>query len=467
MNGIRAVFNVPVLLSTARALRKRERWTAEQMREWQQRQFTDLVRFANEHSPFYRRLYAGIEVSGVLHPRDLPPVDKAMIMDHFDEVVTDPRLRLAEILENLGRSDGVRLFKKRFRILSTSGTSGRRGLFVLDRREWITILALMLRWQRFTGLRPRIGRRKRIATIGAGNAMHASRLLPLGGDIGLYEFRFLSAAAPLDEIVRDLNAFRPDVLASYASIAGLLALEQFSGRLSIQPQIVVTHSELLTDSIAARIERAWGSRPFNYYGLSEMPCLGIDCAFHRGIHIFEDLCVIEPVDSSGNPVAPGEVADKFYLTNLVNRAQPLIRYEVTDRIAVSPPDCPCGSPFSLIRKMQGRDDDVMELEGLAGGLVRIPALALTLGVEDLPGVVEHEISFAESPPSIEILILADSTASREGIGKRVSDEMESIFARFRVKRPALTISFVDAFPRNHQGMGKKKILRRNGGTTGA
>jgi phenylacetate-coenzyme A ligase PaaK-like adenylate-forming protein len=94
--------------------------------------------------------------------------------------------------------------------------------------------------------------------------LHASRLLPLGVNVGLYEFRFLSVTDPMDSIVAALNDYQPDLLAPYASVAGLLALEQVEGRLSIHPRIVVTHSELLSDAVVRRVGAAWGIRPFNH-----------------------------------------------------------------------------------------------------------------------------------------------------------------------------------------------------------
>jgi phenylacetate-CoA ligase len=261
MGAVRDLLDV---LASARGLRRRERWDAEAIRVWQLDRLRDLARFAREHSPFYRKLYSGIDLSGPFSPTDLPVVDKAAVMDHFDEVVTDPRLRLGEVRAFLGDEERAGCFAGEFRILSTAGTSGRRGLFVLGREEWIAVMASMLRWQRLIGLGPRLGRRVRVATVGAGNALHASRLLPLGVNVGLYEFRFLSVTDPMDSIVAALNDYQPDLLAPYASVAGLLALEQVEGRLSIHPRIVVTHSELLSDAVVRRVGAAWGIRPFNH-----------------------------------------------------------------------------------------------------------------------------------------------------------------------------------------------------------
>ncbi|MCB1205361.1 MAG: phenylacetate--CoA ligase family protein [Verrucomicrobiae bacterium] len=457
MGGLRDIFGV---ISAALGQRRRERWTPEKIREWQNRRTLELARFAKERSPFYRRLYAGIDLSGPVRLSDLPVVDKVAIMEHFDEVVTDSTLHLSELQERLGRPDVGTPFGKDYRLLSTAGTSGLRGLFVLGRNEWTRVMAAMLRWQRYTGLRPRPGHRLRVATVGAGNSLHASHLLPLGTDVGLYSFRFLSVTTPMEQLVAELNEFRPDLLAPYASVAGLLAIEQEQGRLSIQPKIVVTHSELLTEPIARRVEETWGTRPFNHYGLSEMPCVGVDCEWHRGIHAFEDLCLIEPVDALGHPVPPGEVCEKYYLTNFLYQLQPLIRYEISDRIALSPPGCPCGSPFSLIRTMEGRNEDSVTMHRPDGSEVRIPPLAFTLAVEDLPGVVEHEFSFREGLAPIEVRIRPAPEVSPNELEQTIQSAIARLLDGFGVVPAEVRVHFASRFDRDPEKMGKHKILRK-------
>ena len=67
----------------------------------------------------------------------------------------------------------------------------------------------------------------------------------------------VSVTTPVDEMVDALNAYRPEVIAGYASMMGVLAEEQLQGRLAISPRVVLTTSEALTDDAAARIEAAW------------------------------------------------------------------------------------------------------------------------------------------------------------------------------------------------------------------
>ena len=53
-------------------------------------------------------------------------------MEHFDELVCDPRLHRDELLDWVGQMTRDQLYLDRYRVLLTSGSSGRPGLFVYD-----------------------------------------------------------------------------------------------------------------------------------------------------------------------------------------------------------------------------------------------------------------------------------------------------------------------------------------------
>ena len=80
----------------SRELAERERWPRERLAHFQQQRLDELVRHAVAHSPFYRERIC--RPTGPVELRRLPTLDKATLMDHFDELVTDPRLRRNELL---------------------------------------------------------------------------------------------------------------------------------------------------------------------------------------------------------------------------------------------------------------------------------------------------------------------------------------------------------------------------------
>jgi phenylacetate-coenzyme A ligase PaaK-like adenylate-forming protein len=172
----------------------------------------------------------------------------------------------------------------RYRAMTTGGSSGKKGVFVFDRRKWSVVLALTLRWSRLMGVGPRLPNRIRSAAIAAGNPLHITYRVAVTADVGLAKILCLDATTPIPRLVADLNDFQPEHLHAYPSIAALLADEQEAGRLRISPRVVSTSSELRTEEMTERIRAAWRTEPFDCYGITEVGLFGNDCEYHRGIH---------------------------------------------------------------------------------------------------------------------------------------------------------------------------------------
>src|SRR5690606_28956819 len=77
-------------------------------------------------------------------------------------------------------------------------------------------------------------------------------------------------------------------------------------------------------------------------------------------HLHADWFAFEPVDAEFRPVAPGEPSHTVLLTNLINRTQPILRYDLGDSIVMRPDPCPCGNPLPAFLAT-GRSSDVLRL----------------------------------------------------------------------------------------------------------
>ncbi len=93
------------------------------------------------------------------------------------------------------------------------------------------------------------------------------------------------------------------------------------------------------------------------YGTSELGNVSGACGRSPGMHLFEDLFHVE-VLRFGKPVAPGELG-RLAITDLINTAMPLIRYDVGDvgRLHVGP--CPCGRQTARLEVL-GRAQEVLD-----------------------------------------------------------------------------------------------------------
>ncbi len=317
----------------------------------------------SQRSAFYRERIG--RPTGPVELGRLPTLDKATMMERFDELVTDPRLRRDELLAHVETLTGDALHLGRYRAMTTSGSSGRKGLFVYDRPAWRALIAQFLRYNAMAGVRPRLPRRLRVAALGAASPSHMSRRITQTVDVGLHRVLSLPVTLPLARLVEQLNGFQPQFINAYPSVAVLLAEEQLAGRLRISPERMSTSSELRTPAMTARIHEAFGVRPFDLYGTTE-GLWGAECDQRTGIHLFEDMTIVENVDEDGRPVPSGEPGARLLITSLVNRTQPLIRLQVADAVTLDPQPCPCGRTLIRVRAINGRTDDVLELPATGG-----------------------------------------------------------------------------------------------------
>jgi phenylacetate-coenzyme A ligase PaaK-like adenylate-forming protein len=440
----------------SRQLLTHDRWSSEELAAHQAERLRALVQHAATRSRFYQELYKGIRLDQPIQLQNLPVITKAMVMEDFDRLVTDPKLHLSEIQDYITHAAGDALYRGEYRALSTSGTTGLKGIFVYGRREWSLVLADTLRWQQVVGVSPRLPNRLRIATVGASSPAHVSYRLTASGDVGLFKIRMLDATAAMNELVRALNDFQPEVLLPYPSVGALLAAEQLEGRLRIQPRIISTHSETLSSGMAAIMEKAWGRAPLDHYGLSEHPNCGCACKYRKGIHLFEDLFIAEVVDDRNRPVPAGESGLKLLLTNLYNFTQPLIRYEVSDMLTIGKEMCPCGRPFRLVSKIGGRSDDIIYLRGVGGAKVPIHPLHFYDAIEAVEGIKQFQI--VAGSDGIYVQLVARAGVDKASLSKALIERLNHSLSSVGVLAAKLEVEFVGQLKPSIELMGKTKLI---------
>ena len=367
-------------------------WTRERLERHQHDRLAALRRFVEERSPFYRRFHGGLQ-GRPLH--ELPILSKATLMENFDDLVTDRAIRLAEVERYLREPAAAPLFGDRYVVLATSGTTGRRGVFLFDEREWISAIAAITRPITWSGVKRSLRKPPRATLIASRTPWHYSARIGKSLSTRLLPTLRLDAAEPVATLVAQLNTWQPEALAVYPSVLNQLVDEQLAGRLDIPLKSVATSAEVLTLETRRRVERAWGTRVFDTYGATEYAPIAAECA-HGNKHLFEDGAIVEIVDERGRAVPPGEQGDKILLTVLERRTQPLIRYEISDMVRERAGECPCGRKFRMIESIEGRTEDVLFFarRGGRGERVALHPNLLHGEVETIPAsgwqVVQHE-----------------------------------------------------------------------------
>ena len=350
--------------------------------------------------------------------QDLPVMHKRALMARFDDWVADPALRLPELLQFTADPDNIaQSFRDHYHVWVSSGTSGEPAVFVQDARAMAVYDAL-------EGLRratPRLAAgwpdptllAQRIAFVGATSGHFASvvsmqRLRQINPWMA-HSLRCFSIQQPLDQLVQALNDFSPSVIASYPTAAAMLADEAERGSLHVRLREVWTGGETLGSAQRERIAQGLGCTVRNSYGASEFLAMGWECA-HGKLHLNADWVILEPVDRAYRPVPAGTMSHTTLLTNLANHVQPLIRYDLGDRICVAANPCPCGSPLPAI-EVQGRQDDVLVMAGQRGRPVTVLPLALSTVLEDDAGVFDFQLHQRDAHTLVLRLTLRGAEAS--------------------------------------------------------
>ncbi len=400
----------------------------------QQARLADLVACARECSPYYRRLYHDLPAH-VTSVRQLPPVTKPELMAHFDEWVTDPaitRTGVEAFIADLARVGD--LYLGRYLIWTTSGTTGVPALLVQDRRSLGVIDIL-----RFVPMVPacftphtlwqllRRGVRSAVvyATGGHFGGVSLAEWMRRSRPILGKRSRIFSVQSPLPDLVQELNAFQPTMVNAYATALALLAQEQEAGRLRIHPVLLFSTADSLAPPLHRRIEQAFGCPVREGYGASEAAAIAFECRQGR-LHVNSDWVILEPVDEAFQPVPPGQPSYTVLVTNLANRVQPTIRYDLGDSVTVIPELCPCRSPLPIIW-VEGRTDEILTFPLASGQAVHLLPLALTTVVEETPGVLFCQL-IQTAPLTLTVRLEVVTSDEADAVWQTVQQRLRTYLA---------------------------------------
>ncbi|MDF1861276.1 MAG: hypothetical protein P1U87_13750 [Verrucomicrobiales bacterium] len=363
-------------------------WTArggrKRIEARQRKNLRRLVKTAREKSPYFKELYAHLPDTGVLKLSDLPVTSKSELMAHFDDWLTDRSLTLAQARQHMESMDNLGVPIGQYAVFRTSGTSGEPAVIVLSASmlEFIFGLALARMSRRQFQFAKKIERSGTNVIVTGGNGHFVGAgfdLLRQNLKIPLKrEFQFIPAEQAIEETIKQLNEITPMAsIVTYPSMLTILTREQELGRLHMEPAAIKVAGETFTPELRKRAQKAFPSLQFDIldaYGCTECLFMAFECDCGRQ-HVPEDWVILEAVDENHQPVADGTLSATALLTVLANEAQPLIRYELGDRLRFYPDPCPCGSPFRSF-----------EVEGRQATVVRVGEVTLSPLAFDL----EHE-----------------------------------------------------------------------------
>jgi len=402
------------------------RWSVEQLAAYQERKLGETLRLAVDRVPFYRERASGQQ----LLIDDHTPGEN---LSRFP-LMTKQDYR-ADVSRFAGSSD-----TSCFLLNHTGGSTGEVFHFYQDNDYQSGSWASIRYFDSWSGYTPG-DRRSSIwgASIEAGfQGRLKTRLINR-----LYRTLFISTysldPATIAAKVAALKRFQPTMVHGYPTSMSVFARYAIDHGIRIDSlRGVITSAETLFPWQRELIETAFGVPVFNRYGCREFSTLAMECGCHRGLHL----------DAIRNYYEFLPLHDDLYeivVTQLTNRAMPLIRYRTGDIARLPqtgrPFDCDCSLPLPCILGVEGRTFDL--IHGREGEVVT--GTFWTLLLRSRPGTVQFQVH-QRSYESIEIKLVTDSAWQQE------TEEYyrSSIQAQFHYP-VEITFSFPESIPASASG----------------
>lgn len=339
-------YEFPGCLRILRELSRERSLSPDDWRRLNAERLRRLLAFAGNHVPYYSELFRECKFDA----------DTADLPDALEQI---PLLTKDAIRGNLDRLTNTSANSSSFVENATGGSTGTPLKFWQDKHCNVTAVALDAYVRQWWSITPNA----RTASIwGADREFHE-----LSARERFYQWRsrlrlmnaFRMRDADLLDFCQTIRRWRPPYLTGYASALDALArFAEARGIEDLRLCAIRSSAETLWPDQRERIERAFRSPVYNFYGSREVSNLAAECPEHHQLHLISTWRYVEIVDNDGRRVPDGQ-SGLVAVTDLSNFGMPFVRYLNEDVARMSPDLCPCGRPSPVLEELLGRSTDLI------------------------------------------------------------------------------------------------------------
>jgi phenylacetate-CoA ligase len=411
-----------------KAAKERENFTADQWQQYNEMQLQKILSHAFEHVPFYKESFSanGLTADAIkkIAPQtidQLPILSKELLRKHGTTTL------LADNREKNGE------------FFASSGSTGTPTQILFSHamhQRWMAIFEARVRnWAGVNSFEPRgmIGGRRVLADAANKPPFYRYNYFEKQVYFSAYHISKQNAV----DYLHGMQKHHLHYMTGYAMSNFFLA--RFFKELNIEaPQLkaVITSSEKLTDEMRQTFKDVYNCKTFDGWSGVEACGLITECE-HGSLHISPDAGLLEVLDDNMQPV-PFGIAGTVYCTGFINYDQPLIRYNIGDKIILSEKQCSCGRHMPVVQEILGRVEDV--IVGKDGRqMVRFHGVFNSLHSIKQAQVIQ------ETADTILVKIVADGNADateKEAIRQRIISQLGHMH---------IVIEEVPAIPLNNNG----------------
>ena len=432
--------------------KRNTRKTKQQIELLQKRKLDKMLCYAYEHSPYYRKVFKTAEITADNITKtplcNFPTLNKELLMEHFDDLVTDRSLKQEELLRFDEQStDGTETYLGKYHIVHSSGSTGTPRYFVYDNAAWEQMLLGIIRgalWDlSMPGILKLLAGKPRILYIAATDGRYGGAMAVSDGIKGVRaEQRFLDINMPLTKWIDTVQNFKPNILIGYPSAIKILAELLETEGSSLEVKRVISCGEPLSSGLRQYFEKTFKTTVINFYGASESLALGVEQQADGGMFLFDDLNVVEVIDG------------EMYLTCLYNFTQPLIRYHISDHLVLRESEQNDICSFTKADVLLCRDEDVLWFETKDGRKEYLHPLS----VEGfcIEGLLDYQFC-QKSQNSFEMIAEISSLSVGEEVSNEIKKQMETLLIKNGLADIQFSVRFVEQIMPDIR-TGKKSLI---------
>jgi phenylacetate-CoA ligase len=407
-----------------------ERLSAEELNRLQAQRSLAIARFAATKSPHYQAKYraAGISPNDLVEPaafESLPLLEKPELRESV------PQIRSAEATDSNTRK------------VSTGGSTGEPLKLWHDLRARHRALS----WRQFSwwNVNPadNVAHVWRDTRSGLADITYRAKWWP-SRSINLNSEDI--AERSVREFLVKWERVKPQLVLGYTGAAHDLASVLY--RMGAQfhpPRAVGVTASGMTPEQQSFMSEVFGAPVYDHYRAVEVPFIAGECAQQKGMHVMSDVRRVEIIGDDGAPVPDGVEGD-IVLTDLLNRAFPIVRYRIGDRGRFLGGGCSCGRSLPLLDSIAGRTDDSVRLPS---GRTLTPVLGSTFAAH--PGAARQYQLHQHADYSITLRCIAGPAPDAEQQLRSITEELA---IRYREEVP-VRLEIVDNIPHNR---GKTRVV---------
>lgn len=420
----------------------------EQIKEYQDLKIKEHLDHIVPLSPFYQKRFENCSFSDW---RELPIMDKTIMMESFDELNT-VGIKKKEAFKVALASEESRDFSPKLQNVTiglSSGTSGNRGLFLVSHVEQIlwagNVLGKIMPSSLF------FGKKQTIAFF-----LRANSNLYTSVNSPKVAFQFFDLLEEIDKHIERLNRYQPSILIAPASMIRILANAKKDGTLTIQPIKIISVAEALNIEDKLAIEEVFKQTIHQIYQCTE-GFLAYTCS-HGTLHVNEDLVLIEKeyIDKKEGKFVP-------IITDFTRTSQPIIRYRLND-VLTEGEKCTCGCNFMTLKQIDGRCDDLFYGKRVedAGIRVLFPDFIRRAVISATDIFLDYKVKQIAVDKIIVELSISDNQTSAE-IKIKIRDNIQQFFKEMDCIIPTISFSTYQALPKGTKTRRVERCFQLEGG----